>query len=130
MPAMNRVLDDLADAFDYVVLDGPPLLPVADAQVLLQNPAIDVVLIVARPYLTTREYVRSTLAVLKRHPEKGFGLVVNAVRERAGGYYGYRKRHADDDVVFGDGTALSSSPPARGSAENLDHVVDPRSEPN
>jgi receptor protein-tyrosine kinase len=143
MPAMNRVLDDLADAFDYVVLDGPPLLPVADAQVLLQNPAIDVVLIVARPYLTTRDYVRSTLAVLKRHPDKGFGLVINAVRERAAGYYGYRKRHEEDGLLFDD-SELTPAPSARrpaGSgrplrgrrrrkapAEDLDSVVDPRAE--
>jgi receptor protein-tyrosine kinase len=143
LPAMNRVLDQLADAFDFVVIDGPPLLPVADAQVLLQNPAIDVVLIVARPYLTTRDYVRSTLAVLKRHPDKGFGLVINAVRERAAGYYGYRKRHEEDGLLFDD-SELTPAPSARRSAgsgrplrgrrrrkapaEDLDSVVDPRAE--
>ncbi|HKO27059.1 MAG TPA: P-loop NTPase, partial [Solirubrobacteraceae bacterium] len=99
LPAMSQVLKDLAEAFDFVIIDGPPLLPVADAQVLLQNTAIDVVLIVARPYLTTREHIRGTLAVLKRHPEKGFGLVLNAVHERSRGYYGYRRQHEDDGLV-------------------------------
>jgi receptor protein-tyrosine kinase len=115
LPAMSRVLEELADAFDFVIIDGPPLLPVADAQVLLQNPAIDVVLVVARPYLTTREHIRNTIPVLKRHPEKGFGLVINAVHERSRGYYGYRRRPDDDRLTLGegpiDGSATDASQP-------------------
>jgi Mrp family chromosome partitioning ATPase len=113
LPAMNRVLGHLAEAFDFVVIDGPPLLPVADAQVLLQNPAIDVVLVVARPYLTTREQVRGAIAVLKRHPDKGFGLVINAVRERVGGYYEYRKRPDADGLVLDEHELLA---PPHGAA--------------
>jgi receptor protein-tyrosine kinase len=148
LPAMARVLEDLAGAFDFVVIDGPPLLPVADAQVLLQNPVIDVVLIVARPYLTTREHIRGAVAVLKRHPEKGFGLVVNAVRERTHGYYGYRRRHDDDggrpahDVLAATSSGAAARArrsggsssvrrvPRRRRTEDLDQVVDPGSEPS
>ncbi len=86
-PAMTKVLADLALGFEFVILDGPPLLPVADAQVLLDNPMIDAVLVVARPYLTRRDQVRGALAVLRRHPEKGIGLVINSVRESPTGYY-------------------------------------------
>jgi succinoglycan biosynthesis transport protein ExoP len=144
LPAMSQVLGDLAEAFDFVIIDGPPLLPVADAQVLLQNAAIDIVMIVARPYLTTREHIRGTLAVLKRHPDKGFGLVINAVRERSRGYYGYRREYEDGGLVP-QATVLSppASRPARppGSsrvrrvprrppAEDLDQIADPRSEPS
>lgn len=144
LPSMTHVLEDLAEAFDFVVIDGPPLLPVADAQVLLSNPAIDVVLIVARPYLTTREHIRSTSAVLKRHPEKGFGLVVNGIRERARDYYGYRQRR-DGDVLADPGTldgpaARGGRRPNRSSSvrrvprtppeKDLDQIVDPSSEPS
>src|SRR5947209_3980762 len=41
LPAMNHVLEELAEAFDFVVIHRPPLLPVADAQALLQNPRPD-----------------------------------------------------------------------------------------
>jgi succinoglycan biosynthesis transport protein ExoP len=143
LPAMNRVLEDLAEAFDFVVIDGPPLLPVADAQVLLHNPEIDVVLVVGRPYLTTREHIRGAAAVLKRHPEKSFGLVLNAVRERARGYYGY-KQDRDDEAVIPEQELLPPAPRPTGlqrstrvrrvqrrpEAEELDPVVDPRSEPD
>jgi polysaccharide biosynthesis transport protein len=144
LPAMSRVLEDLAGAFDFVVIDGPPLLPVADAQVLLHNPAIDVVLIVARPYLTTREHIRGATAILKRYPDKGFGLVVNAVHERARGYYGYKERRDDRDVVLEDDVlatedAHSVAPPSgarvgravQGAGpDELDRIVDPHSEHN
>jgi len=148
LPAMRTVLEDLADSFEFVVIDGPPLLPVADAQVMLDNPAIDVVLVVARPYLTTRDQIRGSIAVLKRHPDKGVGLVINAVRERARGYYGYRAKR-DDGLVLDEGSVLSadarsplSAAPrgARASRSesagdleadgNLDHVAErSRSEP-
>lgn len=143
LPAMNQVLEDLSDGFDFVVIDGPPLLPVADAQVLLQNRAIDVVLVVARPYLTTREHIRGARAILKRHPDKGFGLVINAARERPGGYYDYRRRRDDELVLEPDVLADASAPPRDGGVpapasvrrvprrpgrpDSLDEVMDPHS---
>jgi Mrp family chromosome partitioning ATPase len=144
LPAMATVLEELADAFDFVVIDGPPLLPVADAQVLLQNPAIDVVLIVGRPYLTTREHVRSAIAVLKRHPEKGFGLVLNGVREPNRGYYGYTQQRDADRLALGEDGIVGSSPGSRSAAdeeslrkaplgarvEDLDAIVDPGAPPD
>jgi succinoglycan biosynthesis transport protein ExoP len=145
LPAMKRVLKQLADAFDFVVIDGPPLLPVADAQVLLDNPEIDVVLVVARPYLTTRDHIRGAIAVLKRHPERGVGLVINAVRERARDYYSYRRRADEDDdgVVLSDHEMLATStvaqsgraarrsrePGGDSGAEALDPIADRSSEP-
>ena len=87
LPAMANLLGDLAQEFEFVIIDGPPLLPVADAQVLLDNSMIDAVLIVARPYLTTREQVRSALSVLKRHATTGIGLVINGTRDGRSGYY-------------------------------------------
>ncbi len=96
LPAMTDLIDDLIDIYDFVIIDGAPLLPVADAQVLLHNPLIDVVLLVARPYLTTREHIRLTLSVIKRHPEKGVGLAINGVREKLHGYHGYNGEYTAD----------------------------------
>ncbi len=95
LPATEDLLEELSDAYDFVIIDGAPLLPVADAQVLLDNPLIDVILLVARPYLTTREQIRLTLAIIKRHPNKGVALAVNGVRDKEHGYYGYKGEMAD-----------------------------------
>lgn len=96
LPAMTNALGDLAHAFELVILDGPPLLAVADAQVLLDNSMIDAVLVVARPNITTRDQVRSALSVLKRHPAKGIGLVINGARESHGSYY-YAESSTDEE---------------------------------
>lgn len=87
--AMSDVLDDLNEMADVLVLDAPPLLPVADAQVLLANPRIDGCLIVARAYATTRDQARRARAVLDRHHRRDVGLVVNGLGDvaTAYGYY-------------------------------------------
>ena len=97
LPAMADILSELAGDHDFVVLDGPPLLPVADAQVLLDNPMIDGVLVVARPNLTTREQIRRVVAVLQRHPTVGAGLVVNGTNDNRHMYY-YASGHDGNDT--------------------------------
>ncbi len=113
-PAMASALAELANEFEFVVLDGPPLLPVADTHALLDTPMIDVCLIVARPYLTTRDQIRGTLAVLTRHRDKGTGLVVNGARDVAADYY-----HYSQDSRNGGGT---------GTAVRLDQAIETGSE--
>ena len=63
-----------------VVIDAPPLNPVADAQVLLNNPAIHAALIVARLGHTTRDQVQRARSILDRHMLQPVGLVVTGVR--------------------------------------------------
>jgi receptor protein-tyrosine kinase len=94
--AMDSLLQELSQEFDFVVLDGPPLLAVSDAQVLMDNPLIDVCLVVARAYMTTRDDIRAARTVLDRHPEATVGLVVNGVRDVAAGYYYSATGESDD----------------------------------
>ncbi len=81
---MNEVLLDLLDEAQIVILDAPPLLPVADTHALLDNSVIDTALIVARVNRTTRDQARRAHAILERHPDRTFGLVVNGVRDGGG----------------------------------------------
>ncbi len=83
---MTRVLQELKLEAEFIILDAPPLLPVADAQVLLDNPHVDAGLIVARAYTSTRDEIKRTRAVLDRHQMRNFGLVVNGIREIDAGY--------------------------------------------
>jgi capsular exopolysaccharide synthesis family protein len=87
---MRRVLRELSDDVDLVILDAPPLLPVADAQVLLDHPEVDACVLVARAYRTTRDAAKRARAVLDLHARVGTGLVVNGVRDphTSYGYYG------------------------------------------
>lgn len=79
-PAVSALLADLASDDTMVVIDAPPLNPVADAQVLLNNPALHAALIVARLGHTTRDQVQRARSILDRHMLQPVGLVVTGVR--------------------------------------------------
>ena len=86
-PAVSALLADLAADDTMVVIDAPPLNPVADAQVLLNNPAIHAALIVSRLGYTTRDQLQRARSILDRHMLQPVGLVVTGVR--APGRSGY-----------------------------------------
>jgi capsular exopolysaccharide synthesis family protein len=106
------VLDDLAKAYDWVILDAPPLLPVADAQGLLDLDALDAVIVVGRAYYTTREQAARTRAVLDAHQQTHLGLVVNGLRDSANDY-DYVDEIALDarNSPSTDGSELTTTPP-------------------
>ncbi len=87
----GRVADLIAELHGeedtLVVIDAPPLNPVADAQVLLSNPAINAVLLVARLEKTTRDEVRRARAILEHHGVEPVGLAVTGLRDSS--RYGY-----------------------------------------
>ncbi len=80
---MARTIEYLAGQFDQVVLDAPPLNPVADPTILI--PLADGVLTVVRYGQTGREALRKALAAIPR--EKSLGLVFNAAELKLSGYY-------------------------------------------
>jgi succinoglycan biosynthesis transport protein ExoP len=86
-PHLDEILTELASDETMVILDAPPLNPVADAQVLLNSSAVHAVMIVARANKTTREEVRRARAILDRHIVDPVGLVVTGLRDS--GRYGY-----------------------------------------
>jgi len=98
-PAVSALLADLASDEAIVIIDAPPLNPVADAQVLLNNPAIHAALIVARLAHTTRDQVQRARAILDRHMLQPVGLVVTGVRGAS--RYGYDAYGGDPTSVAG-----------------------------
>jgi polysaccharide biosynthesis transport protein len=84
---VTEMLMELAVEDSMVIIDSPPLNPVADAQVLLDNPAIDGAIVVARLDRTTRDDVRHARSLLDRHRVQPVGIVVTGVREAS--RYGY-----------------------------------------
>jgi capsular exopolysaccharide synthesis family protein len=84
---MTEILSGLAEAEGTVIIDAPPLLPVADAQVLLNSPAIHAAILVARLGVTKRDEARRARAILDRHKVDALGVVVTGLRDA--GRYGY-----------------------------------------
>jgi capsular exopolysaccharide synthesis family protein len=76
-PAMRDVLRALEDRFDFIILDTPPVLAVADAVVL--SALADAVLLVVRAGSSDRETVRQALGKLALVGAPVVGTVFNGV---------------------------------------------------
>ena len=85
---------ELRDLYDMVIIDAPPLLPVADAAVLAT--IADGAIIVTRFGRTTREQLKEAVGRVDGVGGRLFGLVLNMVKRRAasGYYYHYDDAHA------------------------------------
>lgn len=88
----RRLLQQLREGFDLVIVDSPPVLPVADALVLAHE--ADGTLIVGTAHQTTRRRLRRAVESLRQIEAPLVGAVLNAVpaTEDYGydiAYYGY-----------------------------------------
>jgi polysaccharide biosynthesis transport protein len=95
--ALSEVLSELMSEGGMLIIDAPPLNPVSDAQVLLNNPLVQAVLIVGRVDATTREEVVRARAILDRHTVAPVGVVVTGLRDP--GRYGYEAYGASEETL-------------------------------
>ena len=91
-PTFDRILQELHAEADYVVLDAPPVLPVADSLVLAR--AADAVLFVVGSALVKRPQLTNAKDALQRVHAPLVGVVVNllAASDDRGRAYGYESR--------------------------------------
>jgi capsular exopolysaccharide synthesis family protein len=80
---MQGVVKTAASTFDWVVIDSPPVLPLADGRFLAA--LCDTVFLVAREAHTRREQLQETLAALKGAPTAG--VILNSSRSADGDAY-------------------------------------------
>jgi len=84
----EAVLAELANRYDRVILDSPPLQAVTDAVVL--SKLTDGVILVVRAGKTIRDEVKRSANMVRDVGGKIFGVVLNEFDRRQGGsYYGY-----------------------------------------
>jgi capsular exopolysaccharide synthesis family protein len=84
---MRHVMDELERAYDVVVIDAPPLLPVTDAAILAT--LTSGVLICVRAGKVRREQVRRALEALRTVNAVILGGVLTMVPKRGPDSYGY-----------------------------------------
>ena len=75
LSTMNRVVEQLADSFDYVILDSPALWGDADAVALA--PAVEGVLMVIQMGDTREETLRTAIQELETIHARTLGIVAN-----------------------------------------------------
>jgi capsular exopolysaccharide synthesis family protein len=75
--AFLAMLEELADKYDHVIVDSPPVLPVADARIL--GALCDVTVLVLRADKSTRRDARRACEMLASVRARVIGMVMNAV---------------------------------------------------
>lgn len=92
-PRMQRLLQEAAVRFDWVIVDSPPIRPTADAGLLC--PMVDAAILVIRAGQTPYSAVQQAIDALGR--ERILGIVLNAVEVEIAPGYGYYKRYSPRD---------------------------------
>jgi capsular exopolysaccharide synthesis family protein len=91
---MAALLDKVRGMNDFVLIDAPPLLPVADSTGLA--PLVDGVLVAVHHGRTTKDQLRQTVATMEKVRSRVLGVVVNVVPPRADTAAGYGYGYAAD----------------------------------
>lgn len=85
--AMGELLTQLADRYDVVLIDTPPLLPVTDAAILAR--LTSGALLVAGADKLHRQQLRESIGALDAVGARILGIVLNRVERRQGDAYAY-----------------------------------------
>ena len=111
--AMRRLLNTLKSQFDIIILDAPPVLPVADPSIL--SGLADGVLLVVRAGKTQRRVVLQAQRLLQQAKANLVGCVLTHVEYYLPGYYRYYQyRYGTKE---GNGRAERIVPPVTPAAE-------------
>jgi len=91
---LSKLIDQLSGWFDWIVIDSPPVLPLADTSVLAR--LADGILLVARQGTTEKRQLKRGLEALE--PQKLIGALLNSSRTAAnnGYYYSLPEQRADE----------------------------------
>ncbi|MDH3972734.1 MAG: polysaccharide biosynthesis tyrosine autokinase [Deltaproteobacteria bacterium] len=84
-PKMPQIIEILKSEFDYVIIDCPPVLPLADMNVL--SKMVDDVLLVVQAGKTHKDLVAQAIKALSRGKVAGF--ILNGTEKSAKNYYYY-----------------------------------------
>lgn len=88
---MEKLLLQLRNEFDHIIIDSPPILPITDATIL--STLADGVIMVVECESTSRAALNRACHIMEHAGSKILGTVFNKVDSRRDGYYGYRYSH-------------------------------------
>lgn len=103
-PRLTAALEQLANSFDFVLIDTPPLLSVGDAMTLSSH--VDAMITVARLRMLRRPVLTELARAVETCPTIKLGVVVTGAETEPGYGYGYgyyehsRSAKKDDDLWF------------------------------
>ena len=83
---MQDFLEDTRQKYDYVFLDVPPLLPVADALIL--SPWADLNVLIIEPCRVPERIAKQAIKLLNNHEANIAGVVLNDISGKGAKFYG------------------------------------------
>lgn len=107
-PAFSEYLNDLADKYDLVLLDSPPVTAVADARIIAAS--ADATLLVIRPESSTRKQAEAARDGLRSVGARVIGVAVNGVT-RSGNFGGASGYYSRSETPSNNGGKRSSPRP-------------------
>lgn len=84
---MEKLIQELREKYDYVIIDGNPICVIADSQILASK--VDGVILIARYESTKKEELLSAKKMVEQVDGKVIGVVLNRVKEKGKKYYYY-----------------------------------------
>ena len=91
---MTRLIESLAERYDHIVIDAPPVSGFADS--LLLSRIVDGVLLVTSVGVTQRNLLQHTIGQILKVRGKIVGTVLNRLNPRKSKYgYGYYSYYGD-----------------------------------
>ncbi|MCB9838282.1 MAG: polysaccharide biosynthesis tyrosine autokinase [Phycisphaeraceae bacterium] len=106
--AMSRTLEEASEQFDIVLVDSPPAIVSSDAINLANR--CDAAVLVVRAYHEKRGLIARVCRNLDESNSELLGVVINAVRSSAGGYF---KRNFQVAHDYNNPTATKGDKPAK-----------------
>jgi capsular exopolysaccharide synthesis family protein len=91
---LPHAMDDMSDCFDWIIIDSPPVLPLADTSVWMR--LADGILLVTRQGVTERQQLQKGIEALE--PKKVLGALLNGSLASAYSGYYYRTTSKSDSV--------------------------------
>jgi capsular exopolysaccharide synthesis family protein len=85
-PKLPQLMDKLSEIFDWIIIDSPPVLPLADTSIWMR--LADGILLVTRQGVTEKRPLQKGLEVLE--PQKMLGALLNSTIASAYSTYYYR----------------------------------------
>ena len=87
-PRLNEIIEKLRKSYDFVVVDSPPILAVADPAIL--STVTDGVILIVRANTLRHHDAEETLERINSLGASVLGMIVNAITQEESGYgYGY-----------------------------------------
>ncbi|RKX29770.1 MAG: hypothetical protein DRP46_06665 [Candidatus Zixiibacteriota bacterium] len=86
-PAIHRIIEEMKFYYDLILVDSPPLLPVMDPMILLEE--LDGAILVIKAGSTQRDIVARARDLLEPQKDKIAGVVINNLDQTLPYHYNY-----------------------------------------